>query len=234
MKIAAVGDLHVRERQHGMFREFFTNISNEAETLLLCGDLTDLGLVDEAKVLAEDLALSRIPVLGVLGNHDYHAGRQSEIRKVLVEAKMTFVDEEPEVIDQYGFAGVKGFGGGFGNHMLTSFGEDVIKAFIGESVQENLKLENLLRTLETKKNVVVLHYSPTADTIFGEPPELYNVLGTSRLAETIDRFSIHAVFHGHAHYGAQSGRTQKGVPVYNCALSLLRRTHGADYLSLEI
>jgi Icc-related predicted phosphoesterase len=201
---------------------------------MLCGDLTDFGLVEEAKILAEDLSFCRIPVLGVLGNHDVQNNRQVEIRKILADSKMLFIDEEAEIVGDCGFVGVKGFGGGFGSHMLASFGEDVIKQFVAESVKENLLLENLLRSLQTKKNVVMLHYSPTLDTVKGEPPEIYHVLGTSRLAETIDRFEVNAVIHGHSHYGAHKGKTQRGIPVYNCALSVLRREFNKDFFLLEI
>jgi Icc-related predicted phosphoesterase len=134
-----------------------------------------------------------------------------------------------------GFAGVKGFGGGFNRYMLTSFGEEGIKRFVAEAIQEALKLENALRTLMTEKTVVVLHYSPVTGTLHGEPLEIYPFLGSSRLAEAIDPFDVSAIFHGHAHHGTYEGRTNKGVPVYNTCLDLMRaRDPSQPYVLIEM
>ena len=121
-----------------------------------------------------------------------------------------------------GFAGAKGFIGGFGRGVLTAFGEPEIKAFVRASVDEALKLERGLSQLRSKKRVVVLHYSPIATTVQGEALEIFPFLGTSRLAEVIDRHGADLVVHGHAHHGTLEGRTTAGIPVYNVAITLLQ------------
>jgi Icc-related predicted phosphoesterase len=232
--IAAMGDLHVREESRGKFRTIFAKINAEADVLLLCGDLTDSGHLEEAHALADDISHLTIPVYGVLGNHDYNKNHQAEIRRILMESNMHFLDRETTVIGKYGIAGVKGFGGGFGSHMLASFGEEAVKQFVGESVSEALKLESQMNKLGAEKMIVALHYSPIVDTVKGEPPEIYVGLGSSRLAETIDRFPVSAVFHGHSHFGTFEGKTIKGTPVYNCALPVLQKQKGLEYLKIEL
>jgi uncharacterized protein len=223
VRVAAVGDLHAHELPHGAHREFFARISDAADVLALCGDLTNMGTPEEARSLADDLSALRIPGVAVLGNHDHHSGRTDEVRKIFKQANLVFLDEEPFVHHGVGFAGVKGFGGGFEQRMLASFGEEAIKHFVSEAVNESLKLENALRALETKETVVVLHYAPIRATLEGEPPEIFPFLGSSRLMETIDRFEVSAVFHGHAHLGTPQGKTGKGIPVFNCCYDLLRK-----------
>ena len=163
--------------------------------------------------------------MAVLGNHDYQSGQVDEVKKILKSTKIVLLDDGPFEYEGVGFAGVKGFCGGFGRHMLTSFGEEAIKLFVTEALNESLKLENSLRTLETERTVVVLHYSPVAATLEGEPPEIYPFLGSSRLAETIDLFDVSAVFHGHAHHGTYQGKTNRGVPVYNCCYELMSKAN---------
>ena len=176
----------------------------------------------KADKLATDLRGCRIPVVAVLGNHDHQSGQQEEIKKVLRAAKVVMLEEtETFQLKGVGFAGAKGFGGGFDKHMLTPFGEDPVKHFVTEAVNESLKLEVALNSLRTEKAVVVLHYSPIAATVMGEPPEIFPFLGSSRLAETIDHFDVNAVFHGHAHNGTCEGKTVKGTPVYNCCMQLM-------------
>jgi Icc-related predicted phosphoesterase len=223
LRVAAIGDLHVHQESSDFLRPLFENVSHRADVLALCGDLTQLGLPAEAKWLANDLRACRIPVVAVLGNHDYQSGHAEEVKEILRGAKVTILEEtETYQLKDVGFAGTKGFGGGFGKHMLTPFGEEGIKHFVGESVNEALRLEVALNGLQTEKVVVVLHYAPIAQTVVGEPPEIYPFLGSSRLVETIDQFDVNAIFHGHAHHGTSEGRTMKGVPVYNCCLQLMR------------
>src|SRR4051812_42238658 len=162
VRVAAVGDLHVHDKPAGLFRSFFENVSRNADVLALCGDLTTLGLPAEAENLAADLSLCTIPVVAVLGNHDHETNHVDDIKKILQNAKVNFLGDEPFTYQDVGFAGVKGFGGGFGRHMLTSFGEEGMKNFVSEALQESLKLENSLRSLNTGRTVVVLHYSPIA------------------------------------------------------------------------
>ena len=221
--IAAVGDLHMHEHSQGVFRDMFAKVSEEANVLLICGDLTAAGLLKEAENLALDLSSCTIPVLAVLGNHDYHSDSVDEIKKILASAKVHFLEDEAYEIGEIGFAGVKGFCGGFDQYMLASFGEPAIKEFVAESINEALKLESELKYLETPKKVVVLHYSPISETLIGEPTEIFPFMGSARLAETIDRFDVAAVFHGHAHHGSPEGKTAKGIPVYNCAYELMKK-----------
>jgi Icc-related predicted phosphoesterase len=235
VRIAAAGDLHVHDKPPGNYRSFFTNVSSRADIVVLCGDLTNLGTVAEAQSLAADLSACSIPVIGVLGNHDYQSGHADEVKKILREGKMVLLDDETFEFQGVGFAGVKGFPGGFNRYMLTSFGEEAIKRFVNEAISESLKLENALRSLSTSKIAVVLHYSPIAQTLLGEPPEIYPFLGCSRLAETIDLFDVDIVFHGHAHKGTHEGRTNKGVPVFNCCVELMRNIHAEQpYALVEI
>ncbi len=222
VRVAAIGDLHVHQNSGESLQGLFEKISQAADVLALCGDLTHLGLAKEAEKLATDLRSCRIPVVAVLGNHDHQSGQQEEVKKVLRTAKVVMLEEtETFQLKGVGFAGAKGFGGGFDKHMLTPFGEAPIKHFVTEAVNESLRLEVALNSLRTEKTVVVLHYSPIAATVIGEPPELFPFLGSSRLAETIDHFDVNAVFHGHAHNGSCEGKTVKGTPVYNCCMQLM-------------
>src|ERR1051326_2217346 len=224
LRVAAVGDLHVHQNSDDSLKAIFEKISRTADVLALCGDLTHLGLPEEAEKLANDLRTCRIPVVAVLGNHDYQSGRQEDLKKVLRAAKVTVLEEtETFQLNGVGFAGAKGFGGGFDKHMLTPFGEEPIKHFVTEAVNESLRLEVALNSLRTEKTVVVLHYSPIAATVVGEPLEIYPFLGSSRLAETIDHFDVDVVFHGHAHHGSHQGKTMKGTPVYNCCYQLAQK-----------
>jgi len=234
LRIAVVGDLHMHEDHAGRFKDIFLRMAAEAEVLLLCGDLTNTGLLEEARHLARDLEEINKPVLAVLGNHDHENGTVEELKKTLKEAGVIFLDEEQPVINNVGFAGVKGFGGGFGSYMLGSFGEEAIKKFVAESLGEAMKLENQLQSLRAERIVVAMHYLPVLETAKGEPPEIYPFLGSSRFMETIDRFRIAAVFHGHAHRGAFEGKTPKGTPVYNTCLELLQKKQNRDFLVVEI
>lgn len=225
LRVAGLGDLHVTDHSVHPYRDLFGEISDQADVLALCGDLTNLGRAHEAEILAEDLRACRIPVVAVLGNHDLECADGAEVRRILGQAGVLMLDDETYTFGGVGFAGVKGFAGGFGSRMLSPFGEKAIKEFVGEAVSQSFHLENALHTLaisEIDRMVVVLHYAPCVDTIQGEPLEIYPFLGSSRLGETIDRFPVKAVLHGHAHHGTHAGRTRLGVPVYNCALPVLK------------
>ena len=225
VRIAAVGDIHVSKTSQGAFQPLFSQISNSADVFLLCGDFTDYGLPEEARVLARELTASvKIPVIAVLGNHDYEGGRQDEIAQILRDAGVAVLDGEATEVHGIGFAGVKGFCGGFGRGALGPWGEAVIKRFVQEAVDEALKLESALARLRTQRRVAVLHYSPIRGTVEGEPHEIFPYLGSSRLEEPINRYRVSAVFHGHAHRGTAEALTSTGVPVYNVAMPLLART----------
>lgn len=235
LRVAALGDLHVGEDHPRPYRELFSQISSEADVLVLCGDLTNFGKTREAEHLAEDLMACSIPVVGVLGNHDYECGQPEEVARILHQAGLQLLDGEAYEIGGVGFAGAKGFIGGFGRHMLSPFGEDPIKQFVQASVEETLKLESSLRMLRTDRTVVVLHYSPVVETVMGEPPEIFPFLGSARLGETIDRFDgVKVVFHGHAHRGSMAGRTTRGVPVYNVARPLLARETEREFVIVPV
>ena len=235
LRVAAIGDLHVREDSIAPYRELFTEISGHADVLVLCGDLTNFGKTSEAEILADDIKACSIPVLGVLGNHDYECGQPEKVCEILHGAGMTILGEQAVEIDGVGFAGVKGFLGGFGRGELAPFGEPIVKAFVDEAMNEARKLENGLRQLRTKRSVAVLHYSPTVETLEGEPAAIYQYLGSARLADAIDRFDhVKAVVHGHAHHGKYEGSTPRGIPVYNVAQFVLQPLFGRPYAVLEI
>ncbi|MGO4526904.1 metallophosphoesterase [Microvirga sp. 2MCAF35] len=233
MKVAAMGDLHVREDNWVSYRDMFGEISREADVLVLAGDLTDLGKPREAELLAQDIKSCSIPIVGVLGNHDYECGAHEEVTHILRDAGMRILDGQSVEIDGVGFVGVKGFAGGFGRRMLGSFGEPAIKQFVGETMNETLRLENAMRQVRAKRSMVILHYAPITETIESEPLEIYPFLGSSRLAETIDRFKVSAIVHGHAHRGRFEGHTPGGQPVYNVAKHI-EKPNGKPYAIIEI
>lgn len=234
-RLAAVADLHSRQDQHGRFRELVKMVNGEAEGLVLGGDLTDHGLVEEAETLAEALAQLRVPCAAVLGNHDFEGNAVKDIVRVLGEVKILVLDGDHAVFDRrLGVAGVKGFGGGFERSMLQAFGEPAVKAFVQEAVNEGLKLEAALAQLDVPKKVVLMHYAPIAGTTEGEDPEVRSYLGTTRLAGPCDAFGALAVFHGHSHHGAPEGRTPRGVPVYNVAMPVLKRVLDRRFRLIEL
>jgi Icc-related predicted phosphoesterase len=227
VRIAAVGDIHVRETDKGKWVEFFKAASAQADVLLLCGDLTDHGYAKEAEVLAEEMRACTIPVVCVLGNHDHDKNQHEEIRSCLIRDNVHFLDGDAVVIKNVGFTGVKGFGGGFDQHMLSMFGEVANKAFVQEAVDEALKLEAGLSRLDAEypdiKKIALLHYSPIKATVEGEPEAIHPFLGCSRLAEPLNRQNVLACFHGHAHIGTLEGETSHGVKVFNVAKPILQK-----------
>lgn len=224
VRIAAIADIHVGETSHGNYQQLFKDISQQADVVVVGGDLTNHGLPEEAKVLAEELKACTIPFLSVLGNHDYESGKHQEIRKVLLDAGVTILEDEVYEIHNVGFTGVKGFGGGYGQYMLGYFGEPETKAFVQAALDEVKKLEvGLGKLAHMSKKVVVMHYAPIVDTNKGEPIEIYPFLGTSRFEEVIDRFNVTVAFHGHSHYGTHEGKTMKNIPVYNVSMNIMEK-----------
>jgi Icc-related predicted phosphoesterase len=224
VRIAALGDLHYsRSVAHGALQPLFAQITEAADILIIAGDLTDYGLPDEARALAREFTGAiKVPTVAVLGNHDCESGCQEEIRSIMKDAGVVVLDGDTTEIHGIGFAGTKGFAGGFGRRALGPWGEDIIKKFVREAVDEALKLETALARLRTERLIAVLHYSPVQETVEGEPPEIYPFLGCSRLEEPLTRYPVSAVFHGHAHHGRPEGRTHTGAPVFNVSISLMR------------
>jgi len=224
IRIAAVADVHCSKTNQGSLLPIFAAASEMADVLLICGDLTDYGFPEEAHNLLAELAPVKIPIIAVLGNHDYESGNVEEVKKILIDGGVRLLDGDSVEIRGVGFAGVKGFGGGFGRRTLEPWGEDATKAFVHEAVSEALKLESALARLQTPQRVAVLHYAPIEATIEGEPREIFPFLGSGRLEEPLNRYRVAAAFHGHAHRGSPEGTTSTGIPVYNVAMPLLRRT----------
>jgi Icc-related predicted phosphoesterase len=230
IRIAATGDVHFGEDSAGSLRPCLERIDRDADLLLLAGDLTKYGDPDQARALADELEDLPVPVVTVLGNHDYHSDRQDEVRAVLERAGVTVLEGERCVIEvngaEVGIAGGKGFGGGFAGSSGTEFGEPQMKAFIGHA---RTLAENLERALSDIRDVdlkiALMHYSPIRDTLEGEPPEIYPFLGTFLLAEAVDRTGVDLALHGHAHHGSEKGVTPGGVNVRNVAMPVLRRPY---------
>ncbi len=223
VRVAALGDLHCTKSSAGALQTVFAHVSESADVLLLAGDLTDYGLPDEARVLARELTAVRIPIVAVLGNHDFESDKSDEVRHVLVDAGVTMLDGDACEIHGIGIAGARGFGGGFGPRALGLWGEPVTKQFVREAVDEALKLEAALARLRTTELVALLHYSPIQQTVEGEPPEIYPFLGSSRLEEPLTRYPVTLVVHAHVHSGQLEGQTKNGTPVYNVSMPLLAR-----------
>jgi Icc-related predicted phosphoesterase len=224
LRIAALADVHCTRSGQGQFQGVFAHAASSADVLLLCGDLTDYGLAEEAHVLARELAGIPVPVVAVSGNHDYESGQADEVKAILSAAGVQILDGDSVEVGGVGFAGCKGFCGGFGQRVLEPWGEPATKRFVREAVDEALKLERALGRLTTPQRVAVLHYAPVTGTVQGEPAEIYPFLGSSRLEEPLNRYRVAAAFHGHAHRGSLEGRTSCGAPVYNVALPLLRKS----------
>lgn len=235
VRVAAVADVHVHEGTRAEWRDLLAAIDGEADILVLAGDLTNRGLAREAEVLVDSLGAFRLPIVAVLGNHDVESGQQDEVTRILCGAGVMMLDDEPHEVNGVGFAGVKGFCGGFESHALSPFGEEMIKHFVRESLDEALRLESGLARLRTEHRIAVLHYAPVRATVEGEPPEIFPFLGSSRLAEPLDHFGVTATVHGHAHHGSARGQTKGGVPVYNVALPLMREVNAErPFVLLEL
>ncbi|MEJ5964038.1 metallophosphoesterase family protein [Pedobacter immunditicola] len=239
IRIAAMADLHVRETDKGKWVDCFKQIGASADILVIAGDLTDTGDEGEAAVLIEELKPCSIPIVCVLGNHDYEKGRHKLIRQMLINSNIHVLDGESIVIKGIGFAGVKGFGGGFDKHMLSMFGEGAMKAFVQEAVDEALHLDRALARLDQEneqiKKIAIMHYSPVSETVKGEPEIIFPFLGSSRLAEPLTRRNVMAAFHGHAHSGTLEGQAPGGVKIFNVARPILLKSgHPCGFFTLEV
>ncbi len=226
IRVAAIADIHYTKTSKGKLSSIFVEISATADILLLCGDLTDLGMASEGQVLIEDLRqYLTIPVIAVFGNHDFESNAENKLKKAFQENGMELLDGNSFHFGGINFVGVKGFAGGFGKHMLQSWGEITIKNFVKEAEREAEKLSQVLRQT-SGPIIVLLHYSPIRDTLVGEHPEIFTYLGCSKLEDVLTP-NVIAVFHGHAHNGTLSGKTKKGIPVFNVSAQLLEK-HRVD------
>ncbi len=225
VRIAAISDVHCKVDSSGALRPVFAQIAGEADVLVMCGDLTHLGLVEELQVFLHEVepALKAMPVLTVLGNHDFEANRQDEILAVLSRSGIVVLDGNSVDVCGIGFTGVKGFGGGFGEQALQPWGEAVIKNFVNAVAEESDKLESALANMKSGPRIVLMHYAPIRATVKGESPEIFPFLGSSRMEEALDRHAVTAVFHGHSHKGYYAGRTSKDVPVFNVSVAVLKQ-----------
>ena len=223
VRVAALGDIHFDGSGTGTLRDLFAEIDRSADILALCGDLTTHGRPEQMQGLIEELAGVHVPIVAVLGNHDYDAEVEKALAALLRERGVHVLDGDHVVIEGIGFAGTKGFAGGFGRGALAPFGERLIKEFVQAAMEESMKLENALRNLRTDTKVVLLHFAPIIETVLGEPESIYPFLGSSRLLEPLDTIGATVIFHGHAHHGRPSGTTPGGIPVYNVAQPLLEQ-----------
>ncbi len=235
MRIAAVGDLHCRADTRRSIAVALRGVDQEAEVLLLAGDLTDHGTPEEAAWLADELSQIKMEKVAVLGNHDYESGQAEAVRKALGGAGVHVLDGEPWEVNDLGVAGIKGFAGGFEQAQLQRFGEGELKAFVDVCIAEELKLEKALFRLRNRYRIALLHYSPCRQTLEGEPLEIFPFLGATRLAGPLDQLRPNLAVHGHAHRGALRGSTGGGVPVFNVALPVLRRLEKPlGYLAIDL
>lgn len=237
MRVAAVADLHVRAGDEEEVREMFAPVKDEADVLVLAGDLTDHGRPGETEALVRGLHHVDVPIVAVLGNHDHEAGNERDMLRILGSYGVHILDRRrpTTIIDGVGFAGVKGFGGGFGDRLVRGFGEDSLKAFVSASVVEAEALRSGLLSLSTPRKFAVLHYAPVEATLEGEPREIWSFLGTSRLEAALDEGGASVAVHGHAHHGKPIGQTARGVPVANVSLPVLRQKgHEKPYLVLDM
>ena len=239
LRIAAVGDVHLGRDARGRLRPTLENVHEHADVLLLAGDLTQRGTLDEAQVAADEFSDLALPVYAVLGNHDYHSDAQDEIARLLGDRGIGVLEGRGELIDvagcRLGIAGVKGFGGGFAGKCGSAFGEREMKAFVKHTELLAGKLADALHAVENADVLVALtHYSPVADTLRGEPPEIYPFLGAYQLAEAIDGARNGAgadlAVHGHAHFGCEQGCTPGGVRVRNVAQPVIRAAYTVYHL----
>ncbi len=233
MRIAAIGDLHCKTKSKGEFSRLFEGVEKEADILILAGDLTNVGLVEEMDVLLEELKTVNLPIIAVVGNHDHENDQADLLTNMMTGSDICVLDCTTCEVDGVGFVGAKGFGGGFLNRRVQPFGERAIKTFVQTSIDEVVRMEKALETLKTDRKIAVMHYSPIKDTLEGESPELFPFLGSSLLADAVERHGVDVVFHGHAHNGSPAGRTSGGIPVRNVSRFVQRRFNRKEYLIYE-
>jgi Icc-related predicted phosphoesterase len=235
IRIAAAGDLHFDRRSHNRLAQHLRELDGKADIFLLAGDLTQTGHPEEMQVLANDLKQCSVPVVAVLGNHDYHVDQVETVCDILKDAGVIVLERTCTIIEvngqRVGVAGAKGFGGGFVGACGSDFGEPEMKRFMRHSKHEARQLEEVIKEMEADYKIVLLHYSPTTQTLSGEKKEIYPFLGCYYLAEAVDYGKADIVFHGHAHGGMEKGETPGGIPVRNVAQPVIR--HAFNIYTLE-
>ncbi len=235
MRIAAIADIHYRVNSAGKLRQLLGEIEREADILVMPGDFTDTGLPAEMEVLIKDLSQIRVPMVAVLGNHDYESDQEELLKKMMRDKGILLLDGGAVCeFGGVGFVGTKGYCGGFGSTLIQPFGERGLKVFIQEGIDEAVRIENAVAKLDCEHKVAVLHYSPIPETLKGEALELYPFLGSSRLASALDRHGVELIVHGHAHHGSPEGKTPGGIPVYNVSQTVLSANIGKPYRIMEI
>jgi Icc-related predicted phosphoesterase len=234
IRIAAVGDVHVDKDVLGRFRPALDQLPDVADVLLVAGDLTRHGTLDEARCFATEFGGLGVPVVLVLGNHDHHSDRPVQVAELLTDAGMTVLDGTATVLTlnghRLGVAGVKGFGGGFAGASAGNFGEPEMKLFVRTGEEAAERLGEALRSVECDALVALTHYAPVPETLAGEPPEIYPFLGAYQLAQAIDSAPTVLALHGHAHHGSERGRTPGGVPVRNVAHPVIKQAYNVYQL----
>ncbi len=237
IRVAAVGDVHVGVDSAGLLRPHWRELAERADLFLLAGDLTRHGEPDEAGVLADQLRDLGLPVIAVLGNHDYHGDKERLVRGVLEDAGVTVLEGEATVVavdgTRVGVAGSKGFGGGFVGACASDFGEPEMKAFVRHTKAAADRLQRVLTALDADVRIALLHYSPVQDTLEGERPEIFPFLGSYLLAEAIDRAGADLALHGHAHAGSEKGVTPGGIQVRNVAQPVIQHAYNLYCLGAE-
>ncbi|MFP5385517.1 MAG: metallophosphoesterase [Bacteriovoracia bacterium] len=235
IRIAAAGDVHFDRKSHNRLSQHFNGLESKADFFLLAGDLTQTGHPEEMKVLADDLRKCPVPIIAVLGNHDYHVDQVEQAIAILNEVGVTVLEGSSIILNvnnqKVGIAGAKGFGGGFVGACGSDFGEPEMKTFMRHSKQHARKLENTIKEMDADYKIALLHYSPTAQTLAGEKKEIYPFLGCYYLAEAVDYGKADICFHGHAHAGIEKGETPGGCPVRNVAQPVIM--HAYNIYTLE-
>jgi len=235
VRVAAVGDVHLDRDVVGRYRPALEHLGGRADVLLLAGDLTRHGTADEARCVAEEFGGLDVPVIAVLGNHDYHSDQVDKVTDVLEEGGITVLECTGTVLDvggvRLGVAGAKGFGGGFAGRCGSEFGEPEMKAFIRHTHEVADALGAALRSLDCDVLVALLHYAPVPETLIGEPLEIYPFLGSYLLGQAVDSAPTALAVHGHAHAGTERGTTPGGVRVRNVAHPVIKQAYSVYELT---
>lgn len=222
MRLAAVADIHLKAADHEKNVVAFSVANELADALVVAGDFTDHGLPEEMRAVLAVLENVKIPIVAVLGNHDHESGNQDELAGMLRVAGIHLLDGHCFEVDGVGFAGTKGFAGGFAPYELMPFGEYGIKTFVEVAEREAIKLDYGLEQLKTPVKIAITHYAPIRGTVVGEPEPIFPFLGSSRLQRALDKHKPALALHGHAHHGTFSAESKGGVRVCNVALHILR------------